>query len=144
MDKNSCYTYFRIVGDFDPETITDMLQLTPYETWKKGEKIKNRNNNLIHDSSSWIFGKCDTYFEDFSHMLFYQINEAMYPFLDKIEVLKQIKKSYDVTFYFEIVPTIYDNSSSTYFNLPIEVIDFCHETGTEIDIDYYLLPSTEN
>lgn len=27
--KNSCYTYFKIVGEFDTKSVTDMLGITP-------------------------------------------------------------------------------------------------------------------
>ena len=27
--RNECYTYFRIVGDFDPDEISGILGLTP-------------------------------------------------------------------------------------------------------------------
>lgn len=32
--KNTCYTYFRIVGDFNPDEVSALLNITPEETWK--------------------------------------------------------------------------------------------------------------
>lgn len=32
--KNECYTYFRISGDFDPDTISEMLGILPDRSWK--------------------------------------------------------------------------------------------------------------
>ena len=36
---NSCYTYFRIVGDFDPSVIAKRLAIKPFESRKKGNPI---------------------------------------------------------------------------------------------------------
>ena len=38
MTKNTCYTYFKITGDFDPDVITKRLELIPSKTWKIGDK----------------------------------------------------------------------------------------------------------
>ena len=35
--RNSCYTYFRIVGDFNPNEVTDLLNLTPGKMWSIGD-----------------------------------------------------------------------------------------------------------
>ncbi len=32
--RNSCYTYFKIVGNFNPDDVSVMLNLTPEKTWK--------------------------------------------------------------------------------------------------------------
>ena len=34
--RNSCYTYFRIVGNFNPDDVTELLNLTPEEAHQIG------------------------------------------------------------------------------------------------------------
>lgn len=41
MKRTKCYTYFRIVGNFDPEVITTLLCLNPYNSWKIGDRRNN-------------------------------------------------------------------------------------------------------
>ena len=58
MMKNSCYTYFKITGDFDPDIITDRLGLHPDKSWKVGDK---RRNGTVYDFASWQIGRCEQY-----------------------------------------------------------------------------------
>ena len=50
-------------------------------------------------------------------------------------MLNQIRQKYDVSFVLEIVPTIYANDINPCLAPSLDVIDFCHETRTQIDID---------
>ena len=38
--RNECYTYFRITGRFDPDEITDLMELKPDRCWKIGDLRK--------------------------------------------------------------------------------------------------------
>ncbi len=134
--KNSCYTYFRIVGDFDPDEITAILQLKPEEQWKIGDY---RRNGTQYDFASWEIGRCaeyDVYVEN-------QMRKTIAPLIDKIDLLKQIHSDYDVSFYLEIVPYIYVGDTNPCLAPTLDIIDFCHETRTKIDIDYYLFEADE-
>lgn len=46
MTENSCYTYFKITGNFDPDVVTQRLGLIPDKTWKIGDK---RRNGALYD-----------------------------------------------------------------------------------------------
>lgn len=133
--KNSCYTYFRIVGEFDPDEITKILRLKPDKQWKIGD---HRKNGTQYDFASWEIGRCaeyDVYVEN-------QMRKTIAPLIDKIDLLKYIHFTYDVSFYLEIVPYIYVDEMKPHLAPTLDIIDFCHETRTEIDIDYYLFNST--
>ena len=39
--KNSCYTYFSIKGNFDPDEITKVLDLKPFKVVKIGDKRRD-------------------------------------------------------------------------------------------------------
>ena len=131
MPQNSCYTYFAIKGEFNPENITERLGLNPSKVWKTGDK---RGNGTEYDFSYWEFGFCDEY----DVVTENQMQKTIAPLLSKIEILKEIRKEYDVVFVLEIVPTVYSDCPIPCLAPSLEIIDFCHETRTEIDIDLYV------
>ena len=61
--------------------------------------------------------------------------------LDKIAILNQIREENDVEFVLEIVPSIYVEDINPCLASPLDVIDFCHATRTQTDIDMYLFNS---
>lgn len=67
-----------------------------------------------------------------------QMRKTIAPLLDKIDLLNQIHHANNVTFVLEIVPTIYVDDQNPCLGPPLDVIDFCHATRTEIDIDMYV------
>lgn len=62
---------------------------------------------------------------------------------DKIWLLNQIREKNDVQFVLEIVSSIHPGEASPCLAPPMDVIDFCHETRTEIDIDLYVFNAEE-
>lgn len=134
--RNSCYTYFQIVGDFDPDKVTRLLALQPEKTWKAGDF---RRNGTKYDFAMWQIGRC----EDYDVEVGKQMRKTLAPLLDKIDRLHQIYRNNDVTFELEIVPTIYVGDQNPCLAPPLDVIDFCHATRTEIDIDMYVMDSVD-
>lgn len=131
MTENSCYTYFRIAGDFDPDAVTERLGLQPNRTWKIGDM---RRDGTIYDFASWEFGRCDKY----DVLVENQMHTTIAPLLDKINILNEIRESFNVTFTLEVVPTVYADDITPCLAPSMKVIDFCHSTKTEIDIDLYV------
>lgn len=131
MPENSCYTYFAIKGEFNPDDITRRIGLNPSKIWKKGDK---RNNGTEYDFSYWEFGFCDEY----DVVTEKQMQKTLEPLLSKTAILNEIRKESDVVFVLEIVPTVYSENAIPCLAPSMKVIDFCHETRTEIDIDLYV------
>ena len=132
--RNSCYTYFKIVGNFNPDDVTELLNLTPEKAWKIGDL---RRNGTKYEFANWMIGKCaeyDVYAEN-------QMRKTISILLDKIAILNQIREENDVEFFLEIVPSIYVDDINPCLAPPLDVIDFCHATRTQIDIDMYLFNS---
>ena len=132
--RNRCYTYFRIVGNFNPDDVSALLNLTPEESWKIGDL---RRNGTKYEFASWRIGKCaeyDVYVEN-------QMKKTISMLLDKIATLNQIREENDVEFFLEIVPSIYVDDINPCLAPPLDVIDFCHATRTKIDMDLYLFHS---
>ncbi len=129
--RNECYTYFRITGDFDPTHVTQLLGLHPDKAWKIGD---SRRNGTIYDFASWEIGRCDKY----DVFVENQMRQTISLLLDKVELLNQIRNSNDVQFVLEIVPTIFAGDTAPCLAPSLDIIDFCHATRTEIDIDMYI------
>lgn len=132
--RNSCYTYFRIVGNFNPDDVSALLNLTPEESWKIGDL---RRNGTKYEFANWKIGKCAEYDVYVGN----QMRKTISMLLDKIAILNQIREENDVKFFLEIVPSIYVDDINPCLAPPLDVIDFCHATRTKIDIDMYLFNS---
>ena len=142
--RNSCYTYFKITGDFDPDEVTALLGLQPDEKWNRGDlKLKGhasmRREGLIYAFSAWVFGRCDEY-DPYVEM---QMRRTIAPLQDKIDLLNRIREENDVEFCLVIVPSIYAGDINPCLAPPLDVIDFCHATRTQIDIDMYVYDSAD-
>ena len=132
MSENSCYTYFRITGNFVPDLVTERLGLVPEKYWKIGDK---RCNGTLYDFASWEIGRCEQY----DVLVEKQMRTTIAPLLDKIDTLNEIKNEFDVDYTLEVVPTVYASNASPCLAPSLKVIDFCHATRTEIDIDLYVM-----
>jgi len=132
--RNSCYTYFKIVGDFNPDDVSELLNLTPEKSWKIGDV---RRNGTKYDFALWEIGKCTEYDVEVEK----QMRKTIAVLQDKISILNQIKQENDVSFVLEIVPMIYAGDINPCLNPTLDIIDFCHATRTEIDIDMYIYDS---
>ena len=132
--RNSCYTYFRIVGDFNPDDVSERLNLTPEKSWKIGDL---RRNGTRYDFASWEIGRCAEYDVQVEN----QMRKTLASLWDKVSLLNQIREENDVHFVLVIVPTMYVDDINPCLAPPLDVIDFCHATRTEIDLDMYIFNS---
>ncbi len=135
-ESNKCYTYFKITGKFKPDDISDILKLTPTKQWNIDD---TRKNNTRYDFSLWEFGRCDTY----DVFVEKQMMKTIKPLTSKINELCKIKEMYDAYFTLEIVPSLYVGEINPCLAPNKDVIKFCYETDTNIDIDLYLFDSTK-
>ena len=135
--RNKCYTYFKITGNFNPDHITEILNLTPERSWKIGDL---RRNGTKYDFALWEIGRCEEYDVEVEN----QMRKTIAPLQDKLSLLNKIKEENEVRYYLVIVPTIYVGDINPCLSPPLDVIDFCHATRTEIDIDMYIYDSKDN
>ena len=120
-----------IRGNFDPDSITELLGLVPEKTWRIGDK---RKNGTVYDFAMWQYGTCDAYDVYVEN----QMLKTITPLLSKISALKEIKQRYDVEFTLEVVPTIKSSEGVPCVAPSMEVMQFCCDTATKIDIDLYV------
>lgn len=135
--RNGCYTYFEIVGDFDPEEISGLLGLSAEESWRIGDK---RSDGSQYDFARWTIGRCDEYDVEVAN----QMRKTISFLEDKVDLLNEIKRRYDVEFYLEVVPTIYAEDTAPCLAPTLDVMDFCNATRTEIDVDMYVLDTADD
>ena len=131
--RDSCYTYFKITGNFEPDDITRALGLSPDEAWRIGDM---RRTGTQFDFAMWRYGLC----EEYDVMVEEQMMATIRDLVPKTAELRAIKQQYDVTFTLVIVPALYpyDGEPTPRLAPGREVVAFCHETETDIDIDLYL------
>lgn len=126
----SCYTYFRIAGIFNPDVVSEMLCLVPEKYWKIGDI---RKNGTKYDFACWEYGYC----KDYDIYVTNQMQTTITPLMSKIDILKEIREKYNVSFYLEVVPKIICNETTPCLAPSLDVMKFCCDTQTEIDIDLY-------
>ena len=131
MDKTNVMVEFEIYGDkFDPNTITEMLGITPTETRIKGEP--GRFKHAINKYTTWQF---DTGYKE-SYDINDQLKEIYDIFKGKIHILNNIRKEYAIEFGICIVINI-ENDEKPAMGLEHWVIDFLHEIHAEVGFDIY-------
>lgn len=131
-EHTNCYTYFCITGDFDPDTISEMLGLTPEKTWKIGDL--RWHGKTRYEFASWQFGTCEEY--DFETEN--QLMKTITPLLSKVDILREIKAKFDVEFCLYAVPTVRFDESTPTLSPSLEIMQFCCDTGTKFLIDLYV------
>ena len=134
--RNSCYTYFKIVGDFCPDRISEQLGVCPETSWKIGDTRKDGDK---YGFALWTTGRCDAYDVAVEN----QMRKTVAPLLDKIDILNRIRAENAVSFFLEIVQTIYCDDVNPCLAPSLDIIDFCHATRTEIDMDLRIVKDTD-
>lgn len=147
MDTTNCYTYFCIEssgdiedakglvanedGAFEPEYITEKLNIEPYSTHRINEPLKHGIGVSLY--STWegcLQNEPQIDAEE-------QLVNIVRILKDKIPELLEIKEKFDVSFSLIVVPHIY-NEEQPIMDINKEIIEFCYLTGTEIFFDLYV------
>ena len=128
--KNKCYTYFRIAGIFEPDEITHLLGIVPEKSHSIGAL---RPNGSRYDFAEWTCGRCDAYDIELSQMM----QKTIRGLRNKTDTLRQIKARFDVSMTIEVVPTLCPDDTAPVLAPSMDIMRFCVETGTELDIDLY-------
>ena len=129
--QNSCYTYFSIVGSFDPDELSALLKITPEKSHRIGDP---RRDGMPYDFACWEIGRCDEY----DPIVANQMRKTISVLQGKTDVLCRIREEYDVRFFLSVVPSVSTDGVHPCLSPSLDVIDFCHATRTEIDIDLYV------
>jgi len=135
-EETQSYTYFSIRGEFDPDDITERLGIEPIRKRKKGDEMPRPvgvTNVRYYNCSGWCAEESNVDRYDVEK----QCLDTIKNLKKKIPELLEIKSLYNVDFTIFVVPTIY-NGETPMIGFNKEVIEFCHLTGTYIDVDMYV------
>lgn len=141
METGNSYVYFTLTGDdFDTDEVTNRLGITPTASWRKGDKgqfnpfLKFANWSL----SSGIIPE--------NLQIDILVDAIVSKLYDKIEIINDLKKQFQLSSVLEIVLYIdtNENNSTPVLGHDLRTIEFLYRTGTTTDIDIYRFNSAKN
>ncbi|MCT2344555.1 DUF4279 domain-containing protein [Niallia taxi] len=133
MDKTKVKVYFSLFGDAFPlEEITERLEITPTETYKRGDLIPKRSIPLYRKETSWDLGTGYQVSLDVNNQLQKIINKLK----NKASIITEIKDAYSVECKFFIVVKIEEGNTPGLY-LDKEIIKFASSIEAEFDVDLY-------
>ena len=152
IENTSCYAFFliRSAGQldydkgfipeknsaFDPDDITKLLDIKPFEVIKSGT-LKN-NGKGKYNFSSWYGCKQTEPETDRFQQCGNIVKELKYHISD----LNKIKEIYNVNFSIQIFPCSKNENCSDVIGFSKDIIEFCYLTDTEIVVDMFLYSSS--
>jgi hypothetical protein len=166
VDKTTVNVTFVIKGDdFDPDLITNALNIEPTSCFKKNtnEKPKRITTKIAPEGARKITpsefrellnnipqptikkSSPPRYFSlweiDTGHEESLDANFQLVKIYDllkgKVEILKQLKSEYKLIYFIEIVPHV-ENGETPALYLENHIIEFAHEIKATVDIDLYI------
>lgn len=140
-EKSNSYVYFALKGDdFDPQIITQYLEIVPTNSWRKGDKGTYKPRM---DFSSWELSTEKGQEPILIDKLVTNIVNALF---DKIETINKLKKEMNLNSVLEIVMDIDMNEemSTPALGHDLKTIEFLYKTQTITDVDIYRFNSANN
>jgi len=125
--NEGAYLYFRISGNnLDIKAITKELNITAYNTHKKGEIYKSKYGEFICPEDSW-----QTQYEiPTEQLLENAIIEFIKPYLSKKSFITNLQKEHAVSLWLSLYP--YENQMTT--SLSKKMIAILHDINIEFNI----------
>jgi len=139
MKKSNSYIYFAFKGDnFDPNKVTNQLEIEPSNSWRIGESGKHTQQQKY---SCWQLSSTSDELLDMDKL----VNEVLSQLSGKIEQINKLKEQLRLETVLEIVMYIDTNKeqSTPFIGHNLETIEFLHKTGTTTDVDIYKYDSVE-
>lgn len=130
-------TYFKIIGDFNPSDVGEMLGLAADKQWQKGDLRRPPN-----DTYNFSFLSCGTVVTKNNYYAEKQLEKTLALLQDKVAVLNGIRQQFNVKFVLSVVVKFYDVDEKPVLSPGAAVMEFCHATGAQLDYDYYFLFDT--
>nr|WP_285849313.1 DUF4279 domain-containing protein [Niallia taxi] len=136
VDKTLVRVYFSLFGEeFPIEEITERLEITPTETYKKGDLIPNRSIPLYRKETSWDLGTGYQVSLNVNN----QLQKIIIKLKNKASIINEIKDAYSVDCKFFIVVKIEEGNTPGLY-LDKEIIKFASSIEAEFDVDLYANP----
>jgi len=141
METGSSYVYFALTGDnFDTDEVTNRIGISPTDSWRKGDKGKYKP---ILEFASWRLStdKGQEYMQ-----IDKLVDEIVSKLFDKIEIINDLKRQFQLDSVLEIVLYIDTNedNSTPALGHDLKTIEFLYRTQTKTDVDIYRFNSASN
>lgn len=123
MKKHTCYTYFAVIGDVPADVFLSALSL--------------REGQITVGKGKLELGKCRSYSVNLNDMY----RETLSLLLGKEQILEELRHRYRLSYYLVAVPEIVSDSEepTPILSLEPDIVEFLYRSGTEHDLDYYIL-----
>lgn len=132
MDKTNVKVSIRFMGEeYDPREITDMLRITPSESWNKGDFIRNSGQKRTY--TAWIYSTDTIETLD----VYTQAIEIEKLFMPKIKEISFLKKKYDLDISLDFV-IIIENEEIPAVYFESSFVEFAAKIGARFDLDTYI------
>lgn len=141
METGSSYVYFALKGDrFDTDEVTNRLGITPSDSWRKGDK------GFYKTAVEFAMWRLSTDKGKEYIQIDNLVDEIVSKLYDKIEIINDLKRQFQLDSVLEIVLYIDTNedNSTPALGHDLRTIEFLYRTGTTTDIDIYRFNSAIN
>lgn len=141
METGCSYVYFALKGDdFDTDEVTNRLNITPTDSWRKGDKGFYKSAVAF---AMWRL--CTDKGKDYLHIN-NLVDEIVSKLYGKIDIINDLKRLYQLNSVLEIVLYIDTNedNSTPALGHDLRTIEFLYRTETTTDVDIYRFNSTLN
>jgi hypothetical protein len=136
LDKTQVMVNLSFYGDdFPTGKVSEMLEITPTETYKKGDVIPHRSTNLYRKETSW---NLKTDYQD-SLDVNNQLKQIISKLCNKTAIINEIKNTFSIESTIFIVVKIEEGNTPAFY-LGKDIIKFAANIGAEFDIDMYANP----
>ena len=141
METGSSYVYFALMGDdFDTDEVTSKIGISPTVSWRKGDKGKYKP---ILEFANWELA---TVKGQDCIQIDKLVDEIVSKLFDKIEIINDLKRQFQLDSVLEIVLYIDTNedNSTPALGHDLKTIEFLYRTQTKTDVDIYRFNSASN
>ena len=131
MNKTQVKVYFSLFGDdFPLDDVTEKLEVTPTDTYKKGDLISNRST-VIRKETSWDLGTGYQVLLDVND----QLKQIIGRLQNKLSIINEIKEAYSFRCKFFIVIKIEKGNTPALY-LDKDIIKFASSIEAEFDVRF--------
>ncbi|MED1724657.1 DUF4279 domain-containing protein [Brevibacillus parabrevis] len=132
MNKTSVMVEFTLTGDqFNPDLITEKLEIKPNEIYYKGDQVKHRK--AVRKETCWSI---NTGYQE-SLDVNIQLRDVLEKIWPKKNDLRELQVENNLEIKFCIVIKIEENQTPAIY-LDSDIIAFAHEIKAEFDFDLYI------
>ena len=141
MESGGSYVYFALTGDnFDTDEVTNRLGIRPTNSWRKGDK------GFYKSALEFAMWELSTDKGKEYILIDNLVDEIVSKLYNKIEIINDLKKQFQLNSVLEIVLYIDTNedNSTPALGHDLKTIEFLYRTQTKTDVDIYRFNSASD